>query len=143
MSNLVMLSHLQKTGNLCGISIKRPFSIVYKHFRSSCTFYIHKILRGFSTFEHLRLVEIKSVVSINQWINLMVFLHFSLLCGYVNKYVWEINCSKFLQIQIWVGCFPISIVQILSKNLSWLVCFSIRENTVVVNFINSSVKILC
>ena len=95
-----MLSHLKKTSDLSGSSIKRPCFTVYKHFRSLLTFYIHVTLRGFSAFEHLRLVEIKSVVSINQWISLMVFLQFSSLCSYINKYVLEINCSKFLLIQI-------------------------------------------
>ena len=137
MSNLVTLSRLPNTRDLSGSSIKRPFSTGCKHFRSLRTFYIHIIiLRGFSTFEHL-LVEIKSVVSINQWINLMVFSQFSSLCGYINKYVWEINCSKFLPIQVRVGCFQL--VQILSKNISWLVGFSIRENIVLENFIISNV----
>lgn len=67
MSNLVMLNCLQKTCDLIGSSIKDCHK-VYKHSRFLLIFHIHTLLRGFSPFEHLRLVEIKFVVSINQWV---------------------------------------------------------------------------
>lgn len=74
--------------------------IVYKHPMPLLSFYIQMILRKFTTFEHLRLVEIKSFVTVSQWITLMIFPQFSSLCGYLKKYVLEINCSKFLLIQL-------------------------------------------